>query len=170
VADGRGDIYLTGFMGAGKSTVGRLLAAKLQRPFYDLDAEIERAEGRSIPQIFAEDGEAAFRRMEADCLCDLSSPAVVALGGGAFMTPAVRAAASERGLTVFLEWPFETLLARVRGDANRPLAKEPAQMRRLYETRLPVYRQADIVWRSEPPHRETAEQCAQGVAALIRGR
>lgn len=141
-------IFLTGFMGAGKTSVGRPLAHALGLSFVDLDKEIVRRVGKPIPAIFAEDGEPAFRALEAQTLQALSYPAVVALGGGALGTVDVRRFVRDNGVTIFLHWPIEVLSARILGDPNRPLARDQAALHRLYEARLPTYLEADVVWRS----------------------
>ncbi len=161
------NIYLVGFMGAGKSAVGGRIAGRLGLPFIDLDARIERRAGRAIADIFANEGEAFFRDLETRETRAIAAPAVIALGGGAFITPALREMSRERGVSVFLEWPFEVLLARAGGDVNRPLAREPEAMKRLYEARAPIYRTADLIWRSRPPHRETIDQTVDDVLGLL---
>ncbi|HSR51636.1 MAG TPA: shikimate kinase [Acidobacteriota bacterium] len=139
-------IFLVGFMGCGKSTVGRLLAHRLARPFIDLDGEIEEAAGRSIARIFAEDGEAAFRRLESRALGQVAGrpPAVVALGGGAFCQSGNRKKVAESGSSLWLQAPVEILLQRVGGDQGRPLAQDEERFRSLYRSRLDDYRKADF--------------------------
>jgi len=143
-------LFLVGFMGSGKSTVGRLLAGRLGWTFEDVDDEIERLQGRTINQIFAEQGEAHFRALERERLEDIAAraadaPAVVALGGGTVAQPAnldlLRAAG---GVTVWLECPLEELRRRCRGMNNRPLFRDPASFEQLYRRRLPYYQQADF--------------------------
>src|SRR3990167_4452628 len=118
-------IALVGLMGAGKSTVGRRLAEKLGRDFYDSDTEIEKAAGLSISDIFALHGEADFRRGEKQVLkrmLDLA-PHVLATGGGAFLDPDTRALMKEKAVTVWLNADLETLWRRVQKRDNRPLLK-----------------------------------------------
>lgn len=158
-------IYLVGFMGAGKSVVGGRLARALDWPFVDLDGLVAATEGRSIAAIFEQEGEAAFREMEEAALATLSPPAVVALGGGAFITPGVRSRVARTGIAVFLDWPLEILIGRISGDPRRPLAGDPLALKALFERRFPIYRRADIHWRSQPPHRESADQVA---ATILR--
>jgi len=137
-------IFLVGFMGAGKSFLGRKLAISLNLPFFDLDREIEKSESRNIPTIFQERGEAAFRVSEERVLAQLSLPAVVALGGGAFISEKNRAFIGRKGRSVYLDWPFETLCERILGDPHRPLAGNELQLASLFQDRLPVYRLADL--------------------------
>lgn len=120
--EGPGTVWLVGMMGAGKSTVGRELASRLGRRFVDTDADIESAVGCSVAEIFASQGEGAFREREREAIEALrGSGAVVALGGGAVTQPKVRKALAGCGVTVYLRAAPETLLARV-GDAEaRPL-------------------------------------------------
>jgi len=115
-------ILLVGMMGAGKSSVGRLLAERLGWSFIDSDARIEAAAGRSIPEIFARDGEAGFRKLETDALRQLPrTRAVIALGGGAPVSEANRRILAEIGRSIWLEASVETLVQRTAADANRPL-------------------------------------------------
>ena len=151
-------IALVGLMGAGKSTVGRRLAAALKLPFLDADHEIERAAGLSVAEIFARHGEAEFRRGERSVITRLLNdpPHVLATGGGAFMDPDTRAAMREKAITIWLKAPLEELLRRVGKRDDRPLLKtgDPrAVMRKLMEERYPVYAEADLaVESSASPH------------------
>jgi shikimate kinase len=143
-------IYLVGFMGSGKSTVGRSLAHRLGWSFFDIDAEIERAEGMPISEIFAALGEAEFRRIEMEMVCqhvrwiERGRPAVVALGGGAFAVPATRQLLRDNGVSVWLDCPFETVERRVARDPSRPLARDPEQFQALYLARRESYSLADV--------------------------
>jgi shikimate kinase len=143
-------IYLVGFMGSGKSTVGRSLAHRLGWSFFDLDAEIERAENMTIAEIFAARGESEFRRIEAEMVVqhvrwiERGRPAVVALGGGAFANPATRQLLSDNGVTVWLDCPFETVARRVARDPSRPLARDPEEFQALYIARRESYGLADV--------------------------
>jgi shikimate kinase len=136
-------VYLVGMPGSGKSTVGAELAGRLGVPFIDLDAEIERAEGRSITDIFEADGEPAFRAIEARALVDASThdPAVIACGGGVVLEPANRITLRSTGTCVFLDVPLEVLEERVRPDADRPLIRSQGDLPRLLEQRGPLYRE-----------------------------
>ena len=136
-------ITLTGFMGGGKTTVGRLLADALGCPFMDLDDLIVKKAGKSIPDIFAQDGEPAFRQLEARLLRQTvekyaETTAVLALGGGAVMTPASAALLHEKTVCIYLRATLDTLQSRLAGEtAGRPLADD-AMAARLAE-REPVY-------------------------------
>lgn len=139
-------IYLLGFMGVGKTTVGLLLAQQLGWRFIDLDATIEADQEATVREIFARAGEAYFRRIERAALTEASSkePAVVALGGGTFVQPAnyefIRATG---GITVWLDCSLEELWRRCEGKNNRPLFRDPVSFAQLLEQRLPYYRLAD---------------------------
>lgn len=117
------NIVVTGFMGTGKTTVGQYLAVRLERPFVDTDAEIERRAGRSIAAIFAQDGEAAFRRIEAR-LCRFYAGQrglVIATGGGMLVDPGNREVMLASGFVVCLDASPDTIRARLAGETNRPL-------------------------------------------------
>jgi shikimate kinase len=137
-------LVLLGFMGAGKSTIGWMLAAKLGCPFIDLDAVITQNHG-PIPELFESHGESGFRAIEHDqldrLLPTLARPAVLALGGGAFLQPANRELLElHSATTIFLDAPFELIRTRVSGSGHqRPLARDPDQLHRLYEQRRPAY-------------------------------
>lgn len=140
-------IFLTGFMGTGKSTVGRTLAARLGRPFVDLDAEIERRTGRSIRQIFAEAGEPEFRRLESATLAELApTDIVLATGGGAVLTPENRAAMRRNGPVLCLRAGVAEILRRTGRDDSRPLLAgedRESRVRRLLAERAAAYADAD---------------------------
>ena len=142
-------IVLIGMMGAGKSTIGRRLAARLDLEFIDADAEIEAAAGCSIEEIFARHGEASFRDGERRVIARLldRSPHVLATGGGAFMDARTRAKIRERAISVWLRADVDLLLRRVARRQNRPLLKK-GDMRETLEHLLaergPVYAQADV--------------------------
>ena len=161
-------IYLVGFMGSGKSTIGRLLAEQLGWHFVDLDAEIEAAEQMSIAKIFETRGEAEFRRLETEAMrqhvrtIECGRPAVLALGGGAFVQPENYAMVENNGITIWLDCPFEIVQRRVEGLTNRPLARDPESFARLYESRRESYARADysIAVESDDP--------AEAVAAVLQ--
>ncbi len=150
-------VCLTGFMGSGKSTVGRALAGQLAWHFVDLDAEIERHTGLQISQIFEQKGEAVFRDIEHECLsralgwaAEQHARVVLALGGGTFAQPRNadlihNSGSSQRPgvAVVWLDCAMEKLLERCVLMGDRPLFRDEASFRKLYEERLPYYRQAD---------------------------
>jgi shikimate kinase len=134
-------IYLLGFMGVGKSTVGALLAQKLRWPFIDLDATIESGQGNTIRRIFEQAGEAFFREIER--AASKAEPAVIALGGGTFVQPLNFEYIQETGgLTVWLDCSLEELHRRCAGKDDRPLFRDAASFAQLLERRLPYYRRA----------------------------
>src|SRR5258708_2440147 len=144
-------LYLAGFMGSGKSTVGRLLADKLGWDFVDLDAEIEAREQTSIGQIFELRGEAEFRRMETDMIrfwvraIERGSPTVVSLGGGAFVHPGNFAMMDSHGVSIWLDCSFEVIQRRLADEpADRPLARDPDKFRRLFDERRELYAKANF--------------------------
>ena len=164
-------VALVGLMGAGKSSVGRRLAARLGMPFADADEEVEKAAGCSIPELFECRGEDAFREGERRVIARLlrGRPKVLATGGGAFMDPQTRARIAAGAVSVWLRAELELLLARVARRNDRPLlaAGSPREtMARLMAERHPVYATADIAIDSdEGPH--DAVVC-RIVAALAR--
>jgi shikimate kinase/3-dehydroquinate synthase len=142
-------IVLVGLMGAGKTSIGRRLAARLGLPFRDADAEIELAAGCTIPELFSRYGEGDFRAGERRVIHRLLSgdPLVLAFGGGAFMDPETRAIVREAAVSVWLRCPLATLLRRCAGRDNRPLLADgnPADvLQRLMQVRYPVYAEADV--------------------------
>ncbi len=169
-------VALTGFMAAGKSTVGRLLASLLGWRFVDLDSEIERRAKLSIAEIFAAYGEPHFRQLEADALRfvldQASAPTVVALGGGTFIQMQNVDLVHRRGAqVVFLELAIEELLQRCRTAADQPTASNPRPLAEdaeafcsLYAERLPFYRQAQLIVNTEG---KSAEQVAREIAAAL---
>jgi shikimate kinase len=146
-----GSIFLIGLMGAGKTSIGRLLARRLGKAFYDCDHEIERATGVRIPVIFEIEGEAGFRMRESKMLDALTRRAgiVLATGGGAVLSEANRRLLAERGTVVYLRATPAQLWQRTRRDRNRPLLRTPdplARLEQLFAERDPLYREiADII-------------------------
>lgn len=139
-------IYLLGFMGCGKSTVGPLLAQELGWPFIDLDRTIEAGQQLTIREIFDRTGEGFFREIERAALTEVSKsqPGVIALGGGTFVQkPNLEFIRATGGATIWLECSFEELQRRCATMENRPLFKDPDSFRRLLEERLPFYRLAE---------------------------
>lgn len=146
-----GSLILVGMMGAGKTTVGRLLARRLKRSFYDSDEEIERRCGVRIPVIFDIEGEAGFRARETQVIAELCAldNAVLATGGGAVLAEENRRVIAARGIVVYLHARPPHLWQRVRRDRNRPLLATAAPQKKLeefYAERDPLYREvADLV-------------------------
>jgi len=137
-------ISLIGFMGSGKSSVGRLLAEKVAYTFIDLDELIEERTGKSIPEIFAREGEELFRDYESEALYSLVDTAklIIAAGGGAAVQPVNRKFFLNQSYTIYLKVSFDEFLKRTKGRTNRPLLKKPpAVIEALYYDRLPLYRQ-----------------------------
>jgi shikimate kinase/3-dehydroquinate synthase len=143
-------IVLVGLMGAGKTSIGRRLAARLGLPFRDADQEIELAAGCSIPELFARYGEPAFRDGERRVIRRLlaGDPMVIAFGGGAYMDPATREATRAEAVTVWLRCTLPTLVRRVASRDNRPLLSgrdKEDTLRDLMDRRYPVYAEADLI-------------------------
>jgi shikimate kinase len=166
-------LVLVGMMGAGKSSIGRRLAARLNIPFVDADAEIEQAAGMTIADIFARHGEASFRSGEARVIARLleGGPQVLATGGGAFMNPDTRALIGAKGISVWLKADYEILMRRIRRRSDRPLldTDNPAEtVRRLMEERYPVYGLADLTVHSRDlPHDTIVDEILAAVAQRI---
>ena len=156
------NLYLVGFMGTGKTTVGRAVAQRMGFACVDSDHEIERRSGRTVAEIFAAEGEAAFRRMEREFV-ETGHPAartVVACGGGLVVQDGILERLRERGVVICLHASLETILARTERQSSRPLlnVEDPAQrIRTLYAEREPIYRSAGtVVLTDSRPLREVA--------------
>jgi shikimate kinase len=141
-------IYLVGFMGSGKSTIGRLLAGQTGWPFADLDRDIESAHNATIRTLFETLGEPGFREIESTSLAKrvraikTGCPMVLALGGGAYVQPANAELMESCGVSIWLDTPFETIQRRVGPTNHRPLAADPVFFRELYLTRRELYAKA----------------------------
>jgi shikimate kinase len=162
-------LVLVGMMGAGKTTVGRRLAARLDRRFVDSDEEIEEAASMSIDELFRVHGEPEFRAGEARVLARLlrEENIVIGTGGGAFINAETRALIRERAVSVWLKADFDVLFARVSRRATRPLlrtADPRATLRQLIEARYPIYAEADIAVHSRDV---TQDQVASEVIAAL---
>lgn len=168
-------VVLVGMMGAGKSTIGRRLAARLQLPFVDADHEIETAAGMSIPDIFAAHGEPYFRDGEARVIARLldNGPSVLATGGGAFLRQETRERIAGRGVSIWLRADADVVLRRVKRRADRPLlqtADPAATIERLIAERTPFYQQADIeILSRDVPHEKIVDECAEALHARLCG-
>jgi len=167
-------LVLVGLMGAGKSSIGRRLAQRFGVGFVDADTEIETAAGRTIPEIFEEFGEAAFREGERRVirrLLDERAPHVLATGGGAFMAPDTRQVIRDKGISLWLKADLDTLFERVIKRSNRPLLKttDPKEtLRNLMDLRYPIYAEADIVVETRRvPVETTVEKVYQAVLAHL---
>jgi len=157
----RSNIYLVGLMGAGKTTVGRQLAKRLGRPFYDSDHEIVERTGVPIPTIFEIEGEEGFRRRESQTIAELTSETdiVLATGGGVVLKPENRSRLHDTGWVVYLNVPPALLFERTRHDRNRPLLRVPDPLAKLEE----LHRQRD------PLYRETAHLVIDGSHLVASG-
>lgn len=170
---GSRSIVLVGIMGSGKSTVGRRLAQRLGLTFVDADTEIEKAANMTISEIFASHGEAYFRSGEERVIARLlqQGPQILATGGGAYMSEATRDAIRENGISVWLKADLDTVMARVRKRANRPLLQNPdpeGTMRSLLAVRDPVYSLADLTVHSrDVPHEVVMEEIIKALISKL---
>lgn len=136
-------VYLCGFMGCGKSTIGKILAKKLGLEFYDLDTYIEKKAEMSIPQIFEKFGEDYFRTLESNALMEFrDKKGVVATGGGALLSVKNSEIANSCGITVFIDTDFSICYERIKDDKNRPIAYNSTkeQLYERYNARYPLYK------------------------------
>jgi shikimate kinase len=172
---GTRSVVLVGMMGAGKSTIGRRLSARLGMPFLDADTEIEAAAGMSIPDIFESHGEPHFRDGEARVIARLldSGPAVIATGGGAFMREETRSRVGAKAVSIWLKADADIIMRRVKRRADRPLlqtADAAATVGRLIEEREPVYQHADLtIWSRDVPHDKIVDECIEALHARLCG-
>jgi shikimate kinase len=175
VAEGLGgrSIVLVGMMGSGKSSIGRRVALRLGIPFVDADAEIEKAAGMTIADIFSVRGEAEFRSGEARVIVRLleSGPQVLSTGGGAFMNRNTRAAIAAKGISIWLNAEFEVLMKRIKRRNERPLLKtdDPgATLRTLMQERYPIYALADLTVQSrEVSHDRIVDEIVGALAGHL---
>ncbi|MFQ3609852.1 MAG: shikimate kinase, partial [Fimbriimonadales bacterium] len=149
-------LFLVGNMASGKSTLGQVLAQRLNRPFYDTDAHIERQFGKPIAEIFAQHGEAVFRQAETEALREIaqqSVPSVVATGGGMVLNPEHRRLMRRHGWVIYLKASPEVLLSRIQDPSTRPLlsdAPTPHEaLQQITQTREPLYQESDWVLETE---------------------
>jgi shikimate kinase len=172
---GARSVVLVGMMGAGKSTIGRRLSARLGLPFLDADAEIEAAAGMSIPDIFESRGELDFRNGEVRVIARLldSGPAVLATGGGAFMRQETRDHIHNKAVSIWLKVDSDVIMRRVKRRSDRPLlqtADPEATVERLISEREPVYGQADVtVWSRDVPHEKIVDECMEALHGKLCG-
>lgn len=163
-------VFLTGFMGVGKSTIGRCLAAALELPFVDLDKEIEEHTGESIAAIFDHQGEATFRQIESEVLGAIvrRPAAVVATGGGTVTREENRRLMENHGVSVWIDLPFACIAERIVGreQVERPLFASRAQAEALFEARLPAYRASSLRVAAEAEDR--AEEIAVRIERLLQ--
>ena len=169
---GSRSVVLIGMMGAGKSSIGKRLAARLGLAFVDADSEIERAADMTIAEIFARYGEPHVRSGEARVIARLldSGPQVLATGGGAYMNPDTRAAIRAKGVAVWLKAEFEVLLRRVRRRSDRPMLHgDPEQrLRQLMADRYPIYAEAEVtVLSRDVPHDTIVSEIIAALAERI---
>ena len=170
---GTRSVVLVGMMGAGKSTIGRRLSARLHLPFLDADTEIEAAAGMSIPDIFETHGEPHFRDGEARVIARLldGGPAVIATGGGAFMREETRNRIRDKAVSLWLKADVDVIMRRVKRRADRPLlqTEDPtATVSRLLEAREPLYRTADLTIASrDVPHDRIVDECIDALRARL---
>lgn len=158
-------IYLVGFMGAGKTTVARLLGRRLGWQVVDVDESIEQREGRRVSAIFSARGEAYFRQLEAQVIRDLlpMREVIVATGGGTFVDPENRALMLADGRVAWLDVPLDKVIARVPPDGRRPLAADRDQMRQLFERRQIAYSHAHVRVDASRPMPEVVERLLEWV-------
>ena len=142
-------IYIVGFMGSGKSTVGRYLADEIGWRFADLDEDIEREQQQAISELFATAGEEEFRRLESEAILrriqtiKRGMPTVLALGGGAFCREHNIEVLKDNGITLWIDTDFAVMRKRVEGSSHRPLARDPQRFEKLYQERRCLYAQAE---------------------------
>jgi shikimate kinase len=167
-------IVLIGMMGVGKSSIGRRLGARLGIPFIDADAEIEKAAGMSIADIFARHGEAAFRSGETRVIARLldGGPQVLATGGGAVMNPDTRRLIKDKGVSVWLSAELDLLMRRIsKRKSERPMlhtADPAATLRELLAEREPIYAQADLTVQSrEVPHDAVVTEIVMALTTFL---
>ncbi|MCP5464316.1 MAG: shikimate kinase [Deltaproteobacteria bacterium] len=161
------NIYLTGFMACGKSRAGRYLSERMGRELIDTDAKIEERAQKSIAQIFADDGEQAFRDLEHNLIKELSQQdrLIVSLGGGAAIFERNQKILNT-GHWIFFETPFETIWTRLQRKSHRPLAKAPKEeVEQLYLKRLPEYQKAK--WTISLQDQETHQACDEIIARIL---
>lgn len=160
-------IFLCGFMGCGKTTIGKILAKKLGCNFYDTDELIVENQGMTIPEIFDKKGEPYFRQVEAEIVKSMcGKKAVIACGGGAMLNPDTAKAAAESGKVVFLDVDFNICYERICGDTNRPIAAASTkdELRERYNSRRGIYeKHSNVCVNAEGSPLETAEAVRRSI-------
>jgi shikimate kinase len=155
-------VFLVGFMGSGKTTIGKLLAKKLKIPFFDIDMEIELREGLTIPQIFSLKGESYFRQLEFEILKNIVSQNkefVIATGGGLGANPEAMNYMKKQGLVVWLDLDFKKFKKRTYKDKNRPLLKlKEKELFALFQKRKEIYKKAHFRVESQYSPEETVKK------------
>ena len=161
-------VFLCGFMGCGKSTIGKILAEMLKCEFYDMDEYIVSQEKMQIPEIFAEKGEKYFRETETAAIKELSTAnGVIACGGGAMLKKENAEIASENGIVVYIESEFETCYGRISGDKNRPIVMNNTkeELNFIYDSRIPLYKENSSVTVSG---KGTPKEIAAAIAGIVK--
>ena len=172
---GARSVVLVGMMGAGKSTIGRRLSARLGLPFLDADVEIEQAHRLPIPDIFEKYGEPYFRDGEVRVIARLldNGPAVIATGGGAVMREETRERIREKAVSIWLKVDTDVIMRRVKRRSDRPLlqtADPEATVERLVKEREPLYSQADVtIWSRDVPHDKIVDECIEALHDRLCG-
>lgn len=160
-------LFLCGFMGCGKSALGRALSKRLEFPLIDTDEYIVKTQGMSIPEIFEKYGEPYFREVEAKAIADLSQQeAVISCGGGAILNDKTAKIARENGIVVLLDQSFDVCYSRIKDDKNRPLVQKNTkeQLREIYNARDSVYRKnSTIVVKAGNTPEESAERVINAI-------
>ncbi len=163
--------FIVGFMGCGKSTVGKLIASELKRPFIDLDDNIEQIVGTTIAEIIQLRGEPFFRTVETQCLQQsiYNNPAIIALGGGAFTIEFNRTLITRAGVSVWINAPFELCWERIQKDEKiRPLAPDYNQALKRYDSRTSIYELADV--HISAAAADAPENLAQQIIVQLKAR
>ena len=172
---GARSVVLVGMMGAGKSTIGRRLSARLGLPFLDADVEIEQAHRLPIPDIFEKYGEPYFRDGEVRVIARLldNGPAIIATGGGAVMRDETRERIREKAVSIWLKVDTDVIMRRVKRRSDRPLLQtvDPeATVERLVKEREPLYSQADVtIWSRDVPHDKIVDECIEALHLRLCG-
>jgi shikimate kinase len=160
-------IYLTGFMGSGKTTIGRALSEKLGIPVIDTDEMIEKKAGKTIPAIFADEGEECFRKYEQEILKQLpTNDVIITTGGGMVISKENRSWMKKHGNVIFLSCSLDIIFQRLQSDTNRPLfSQNKEKMKELYEKRLPYYLEAAFTIDTS---QKSVEEIVEDIVRMIK--